>query len=148
MGLGRSCSWIIAPVAAALLSAAALAQLPWMSGPQIEQALAGRTIDGMYASGRRFTERYLEGGALEYVENGIRLTGRWSITAGTLCTLYDTDPTGGCFRVLPSGSNCYEFYFVARNEEQAREPEPGAPSWTARGAIEGSPAACPDDANV
>lgn len=102
----------------------------------------------MYASGRRFTERYLESGALEYVENGILLTGRWFVTAGTLCTLYDTDPTGGCFRVMTSGSNCYEFYFVARSEEQARGPEPGTPSWTARGAIEGSPAACPDDASV
>ncbi len=41
-----------------LLPAPALAQLPWLSGPQIETALAGRTLDGMYASGRRFTEHY------------------------------------------------------------------------------------------
>ena len=45
--------------------------------------------------------------------------GRWSISEGTLCTIYDNDPTGGCFRVLKTGSNCFEFYFVARNEYEA-----------------------------
>lgn len=145
-GFVRSClAWACVVL---LMPAAAVAQMPWLSGAQIEKALAGRTIDGMYASGRRFSESYLEGGALEYLEDGVRLKGRWSVTAGTLCTIYDTDPTGGCFRVLSSGSNCYEFYFVARDEEQARSPKQGEPSWTARGAIEGSPEACPDDANV
>lgn len=131
-----------------LLPLTAAAELPWLTGPQIEKELAGRTIHGMYSSGRRFTEHYRAGGALEYVEDGILLTGRWSVTAGTLCTLYDTDPTGGCFRVLPSGNNCYEFYFVARDEDQAHKSEGLAASWTARGAVEGSPEACPEDANV
>ncbi len=138
----------LACIGSLLLPLGALADLPWLSGPQIEKALAGRTIDGMYATGRRFTEHYMDGGMLEYVEDGILLKGRWSVTADTLCTIYDTDPTGGCFRVLSSGRNCYEFYFVARDEDQARRLEDGAPSWTARGAVEGSPEACPGDANV
>lgn len=144
-GFLRSC---LVWACVALLAPAAAAQMPWLSGPQIEKALAGRTIDGMYASGRRFSERYLEGGSLEYVEDGVLLKGRWSVTAGTLCTIYDTDPTGGCFRVMSSASNCYEFYFVARDEEQVRGAKQSAPSWTARGAVEGSPEACPGDANV
>lgn len=140
--------WMVSACVCLLLPSATLAQLPWLNGAQIEKALAGRTIDGMYATGRRFTERYIDGGALEYMEDGVLLKGRWSVTAGTLCTIYDTDPTGGCFRVLSSGSNCYEFYFVARDEDQARALKDDAPSWTARGAVEGPPEACPGDANV
>jgi hypothetical protein len=140
--------WMVVACVCLLLPAATVAQLPWLSGAQIEKALAGRTIDGMYATGRRFTEHYVDGGALEYMEDGVLLKGRWSVTAGTLCTIYDTDPTGGCFRVLSSGSNCYEFYFVARDENQARSLKDDAASWTARGAVEGPPEACPGDANV
>lgn len=120
----------------------------WLDASQISKALAGRTLDGVYAGGRRFSERYLEGGALEYSENGHVLRGHWSITEGTLCTIYDTDPTGGCFRVAPAGGNCFEFYFVSRSEEQAPGPADVAPHWTARGAVEGSPDACPDQANA
>lgn len=146
LGFIRSC---LARASIALLApVAAMAQMPWLSGAQIEKALTGRTLAGIYASGRRFSESYLEGGGLEYVEDGMRLKGRWSVTAGTLCTIYDTDPTGGCFRVMSSGSNCYEFYFVARDEDQARRLKDSAPSWTARGAVEGSPEACPGDADV
>lgn len=120
----------------------------WLDADQIAKVLAGRTLDGVYASGRRFSERYLEGGALEYSENGHTLRGHWSITEGTLCTIYDTDPTGGCFRVAPVGGNCFEFYFVSRSEEQAPGPPDVAPHWTARGAVEGTPDACPDQANA
>lgn len=126
----------------------ALGQGAWLSAQEIEQALAGRTIHGVYATGRHFMERYLKGGDLEYTENGITLRGRWSIAAGALCTIYDTDPTGGCFRVAPSGRNCFEFYFVARSEEQAREPADARPHWTARGAVEGKAEACEDGASV
>lgn len=140
--------WMVPASVCLLPPGAALAQFPWLSGAQIEKALTGKTIDGMYASGRRFTEHYMDGGTLEYMEDGVLLKGRWSVTAGTLCTIYDTDPTGGCFRVLSSGSNCYEFYFVARDEDQARTLKDDAASWTARGAVEGPPEACPGDANV
>ena len=43
--------------------------------------------------------------------------GHWSVASGTFCTIYDDDPTGGCFRVQKTGANCFEFYFVARTED-------------------------------
>ncbi len=75
----------------------------WLSEREIASALTGHTLQGAYASGRRFSESYLDGGRLEYTEGGVTLHGHWSITEGTLCTIYDTDPTGGCFRVAPVG---------------------------------------------
>lgn len=135
-------------IAAALLAQAEPAATPWLSDSEIEQALKGRTILGVYATGRRFSESYSDSGLLEYVENGITLHGHWSVREGTLCTIYDSDPTGGCFRVTTVGRNCLEFYFVARTEALA-PGEPGTPPhWTARGAVEGVHSACPDEASV
>ena len=101
----------------------------------------------LFRSGQRFTERYLLGGQLEYVEDGNVMTGRWSVTEGTLCTIFDTDPTGGCYRVVRSGRNCYEFYFVSL--EEAAPGAPGVqPDWTARGAVDGQIDACKEGAQV
>lgn len=120
----------------------------WLKGDAISRALDGKTIEGRYASGRAFTERYLNGGRVEYIERGQTIGGHWSVTSGTLCTIYDTDPTGGCFRVAKVGANCFEFYFVTRTEEAAPGPEGASPKWTARGSVSGEPVACQDAANV
>lgn len=120
----------------------------WLKGDAIARALDGKTIEGRYASGRAFTERYLSGGKVEYIERGQVTGGHWSVTAGTLCTIYDNDPAGGCFRVAKVGSNCFEFYFAARTEEAAPGPDGSTPKWTARGSVSGEPAACQDAANV
>lgn len=130
-----------------LLSGQALAK-DWLTATEIETGLGGKTLEGMYATGRRFTERYLSGGQLEYIEDGVTMSGHWSVTAGTLCTIYDTDPTGGCYRVARSGSNCYEFYFVSRSEEAAPGPPGVKPDWTARGAVDGQIDACKEGAHV
>jgi hypothetical protein len=134
----------------ALVAAAAANDEPtrWLPGRDIAQALGGKTLEGRYANGRAFTERYLDGGRIEYFDNGATLGGRWSIQAGTLCTIYDTDPAGGCFRVSRSGTNCFEFYFVARTEDAAPGPQGSQPSWTARGSVSGEPNTCHDGANV
>ena len=120
----------------------------WLPGTDIAQALGGKTLEGRYANGRAFRERYLDGGRIEYFDSGATLGGRWSIQAGTLCTIYDTDPAGGCFRVSRAGANCFEFYFVARTEEAAPGPQGSKPSWTARGSVSGEPNACQDEVNV
>ena len=132
----------------ALATGAAALSAGWLTASEIEQTLKGHTLEGMYVSGRRFTERYLESGAVEYIETGVITRGHWSVTEGTLCTIYDNDPTGGCFRVAASGKNCLEFYFVARSEEAAPCPPGVKPSWTARGAVDGEAEACKDGANV
>lgn len=144
----RPSAFAAASFALALFCSNAGANQPWLDAAQIEQVLKGRTLDGVYVNGRRFSESYLETGLLEYTENGVTLRGHWSITAGTLCTIYDSDPTGGCFRVASAGRNCLEFYFVARTEDQAPGLPETRPHWTARGAVEGRLDACPDQANV
>jgi hypothetical protein len=134
-------------VAIGQLSGHALAK-EWLTATEIETGLGGKTLEGMYATGQRFTERYLPGGQLEYVEGGQLMTGHWSVKAGTLCTIYDTDPTGGCYRVSRSGPNCYEFYFASRSEEAAPGPLGVKPDWTARGAVDGQIDACKEGAHV
>lgn len=120
----------------------------WLQNRDIATALAGKTLEGRYASGKAFTERYLDDGRIEYIEGGKTMGGHWSVTAGTLCTIYDTDPAGGCFRVTRVGSNCFEFYFASRTEAAAPGPEDAVPSWTARGSVSGQASACDDSANV
>jgi hypothetical protein len=124
-------------------------RLEWLSGPDIMAQFKGATIDGRYASGKAFTERYATDGRLSYTEPGLTLGGHWSVTEGTLCTIYDYDATGGCYRVVRVDTNCYEFYFVSRTEAAAPgPPNGGKPSWTARGALQGKPSACRDTPSV
>lgn len=118
-----------------------------MSEADMRAAFSGVTLDGKYGSGRPFTETYGADGRIAYRESGVSIGGTWTIEAGTFCTIYDRDPTGGCYRVKKAGGNCYEFYFVARTEAEARR-EPGQPSWTARGSVAGRPGACADQHNV
>lgn len=118
----------------------------WMTEDEMRAAFEGKTLDGHYQGGRTFTETYRAEGRLRYRDELRASDGHWSVTAGTFCTIYDEDPTGGCFRVHREGANCYEFYFVARTEERAKEP--GAPSWTARAWVSGEKSTCVDGANA
>jgi hypothetical protein len=122
-------------------------QAEWMGEAEIRAALAGAAIDGHYASGRTFTESYRADGRLTYREPARQSQGHWSVQSGAFCTIYEGDPTGGCYRVRRVGPNCFEFYFVARTEEQARQ-DPRDPSWTARGWVNSQPATCRDGASV
>lgn len=118
----------------------------WMSEQALQSAFAGQAIDGHYSNGKAFTESYGRDGRIEYREPGLTHRGHWSVQAGAFCTIYDSDPTGGCYRVRQVGANCYEFYFVARTEIEATRP--GPPSWTARGWLNSQPATCKDGATV
>ena len=138
----------VAVLAAVFASALPAAAGEWLSNAEIETALKGQTLEGVYATGRRFTERYHADGRVEYTENGVSMEGHWSATADTLCTIYDSDPSGGCFRVAPSGQNCLEFYFVTRDEATAPGPPGKKPDWTARGMVGGEVEACPEISNV
>ena len=122
-----------------LTAALSLAALPvlaatnWMSDSDIRAAFAGTTIEGVYGSGEKFVESYLANGRIDYVEARRKLAGQWSVVNAQFCTIYDVSPTGGCFRVVRLGDNCFEFYFQSRDEQKAAEPDPGQPSWTAQG---------------
>lgn len=119
----------------------------WMSDSDLSQQFRGVEIDGHYASGRTFSEAYRSDGRLEYRERDRETRGRWSVEAGSFCTIYDMDTSGGCYRVKRVGRNCFEFYFVARTEQQARQ-DPNRPSWTARGWMKSEAATCADGASV
>jgi hypothetical protein len=120
----------------------------WMSDSEIVAIFQGVTLDGRYASGRPFTETYLESGRVEYLESGAIVGGYWSVTAGTLCTIYEIDPTGGCFRVARVAANCFEFYFASRTEAAAPGQNDASLAWTARGSLRGEAAKCPEGADV
>lgn len=113
------------------VGAKAVGPATWMSTEEIQAAFVGKTIDGHYRSGRTFKESYSASGRLDYRDEERQIGGHWSVVNGSFCTIYDDDATGGCFRVRRSGSNCYEFYFVARTEKEAEQPR--EPDWTARG---------------
>ena len=123
------------------------AMTAWLNDEEL-QRFRDATLDGRYVSGKVFTEHYAADGRLKYVERDMTLAGHWSITQGTLCTIYDYDETGGCYRVAQVDTNCYEFYFVSRTEQAAPGPRGGKPRWTARGAIQGQPSACKDEPAV
>lgn len=132
---------------ASMISAAPAAEDPWMNEGEMTAAFSGVTLEGKYGSGRPFSEIYRKDGSLEYREAAMVIGGKWSVEAGTFCTIYDNDPSGGCYRVKKVGGNCYEFFFVARTEQQARA-EPKHPSWTARGSVVGKPGICSEQHNV
>ena len=132
-------------VLAGVAATPAMAQEFWMPDEELTATFAGVTIDGEYVDGRYFTERYHNDMALEYFEGPREAKGHWSVVSGTFCTIYSGDPSGGCFRVARIGSNCFEFYFVARTEEQVRRNEDGKPGWTARGWVKGKKATCQDE---
>lgn len=136
--------------AAALITqtTAANALAAWLSESELRTALAGKTLDGQYANGRAFTESYGEDGRLWYLEAGNKIYGHWSITAGSFCTIYDTDSSGGCFRVAKVSKNCFEFYFVSRTEDAAPGRDGDKPKWTARASVSGEDEACKDEVAV
>lgn len=116
----------------------------WMNDAEIKQALGGKIIDGHYRNGRTFTESYLTAGGIKYVDDFRSSGGHWSVVNGSFCTIYDGNSAGGCFRVRRSGANCFEFYFVARTEEEAVTPR--QPDWTARGWLKDVKSTCVDGA--
>jgi hypothetical protein len=130
----------------AILPTAAEPSGLWMSDTELRSTFGGQTIDGLYPNGRTFTESYKSSGRIDYRDDRRTTGGRWSTIEGSFCTIYDDDPTGGCFRVMRTGANCYEFYFVARTEDEARTPR--TPDWTARGWLSGTSSTCTEGSNV
>lgn len=120
----------------------------WMDEAAMRAAFAGKTIQGNYASGRAFTETYRADGGIDYRERDVAYVGHWSLQGGTFCTIYHSDPTGGCYQVRQVSDNCYEFYFVTRTEAQAAERDLSRPAWTARAAVSDRDATCTDKPSV
>lgn len=142
VGLAATAVWLAALTATR--AAGDLRPDDWMSAADLKATFSGVTIVGHYADGRAFKESYLENGRLKYAEESRHraLAGHWSIVSGNFCTIYDINPTGGCFRVRRHSANCFEFYFLVRTEDEARKPKPGRPSWSARAWRNDRPSTC------
>lgn len=126
----------------------ALTEPAWMDETAMNLAFSGKTIDGHYADGATFEERYDGDGRLAYKDAKRGTNGRWSLQAGTFCTIYDIDPSGGCYRVHKVSNNCFEFYFAARTVEQAQSDPRDKPSWTARAWVRGETSTCAENVGV
>ena len=115
-----------------------------MTEPGLRAVFSGATIEGKYADGREFREQYRPDGRLKYKEARLKepWTGHWSIVNDLFCTIYDGSGTGGCFRVHRVGTNCFEFHFKTRTEEEARRSTPSKPWWTAQAWRTDMPATC------
>lgn len=120
----------------------------WLADTELNAAFAAKTVDGHYHNGEKFTETYKAGGQVYYADERRESGGHWSVENGTFCTIYDDDPAGGCFRVKQSGSNCYEFYFVARTEEEASKGQTKSPDWVAQAWLQDKPSTCAAGENV
>lgn len=131
----------------AAMAVQSLAGPAWMTDADLSATFAGRDISGEYENGVTFAETYAADGTVRYRDARRTSSGKWSVTAGTFCTIYDDDPAGGCYRVRKASENCFEFHFVARTEHQAGEA-PGKPAWTARGWFANQPKTCVDRESV
>ncbi len=134
-------AWIVA------MAVQCLAGTSWMTDADLSATFAGREISGEYENGETFEETYAADGTVRYSDARRTSSGKWSVSAGTFCTIYDDDPAGGCYRVRKASENCYEFHFVARSEDQASKA-PGRPDWTARGWFPDKPKTCIDGESV
>jgi hypothetical protein len=119
----------------------------WMAEAELTATFADRSIKGEYANGDEFQERYGEDGVVSYRDARHSSHGRWSVRAGSFCTIYQDDPSGGCYRVRQVSENCFEFHFVARTVAEV-EKDPRKPDWTARGWFPDKPKTCVDGESV
>jgi hypothetical protein len=119
----------------------------WMSETAMRRAFIGRTLDGHYGNGETWSETYFVSGRLNYREPRRHAVGDWFFRGQVFCTFYDPEEThvlsGGCWRALKAGANCYEFYLATTDSDALESDETGmAPHWTARGWRRGEPATC------
>lgn len=132
--------------AAAALAPLAGAARGWMSEDAMRGAFIGKTLDGQYVNGEKWTETYAADGRLDYRESVRKGLGYWFFRGHVFCTFYDPGQgfNGGCFTALQPSSNCYEFYFAGVNEREAdgkSAPDPLG-RWVARAWRTGEPSTC------
>jgi hypothetical protein len=133
---------LAAGCAAAALAPAAGAARAWMGEDTMRTAFIGKTLDGQYVNGERWTETYTADGRLDYSESARKGVGYWYFRGHVFCTLYDPGQglNGGCFTALQPSSNCYEFYIAGLNEGEADKES--STSWVARAWRPGEPSTC------
>jgi hypothetical protein len=142
-------------LAATVLAAAPLLAAPvshWMSEDDMRAAFIGRTLDGHYVDGLRWTESYGADGRLDYRESARKGRGYWYFRGRVFCTFYDPGYglNGGCWTAVTASANCYEFYVAGLNDNPAEDDIAPGPrrSWAARAWRRGEPSTCGDKPSV
>ena len=149
-------------IAAYATIGATAAAKTWMSEDAMRTDFVGQTLDGHYGSGLNWTESYANNGRLDYREGARRASGSWSFRGPVFCTFYDPVFrgvfSGGCWQVLKTSANCYEFFTAARapgatgpdrKDDGDDSAEPGARTqWNARGWRRDQPSTCEDKPSV
>ena len=128
---------------------------PYLDEAGIRAAIIGQTLDGHYGNGITWTETYTKEGRLDYRERDRKAVGAWHFQPGDVfCTFYDPGPfpglTGGCWLVLKTSANCFEFYLADDKgpAEPSEEGEPQAVRWNAQGWRKGEPSTCGEKPSV
>jgi hypothetical protein len=137
---------LVAAGAVVAVAPSALATGAWMTEEAMRAAFIGKTLDGQYVNGDRWTETYTPNGRLDYHEAVRKGVGYWYFRRHVFCTFYDPGQglNGGCFTAFQPSANCYEFYLAGLTEREAeREGAPGPlDRWVARAWRRGEPSTC------
>ena len=102
-----------------------------MSRDEIVAAFVDQQLSGVYPSGMPWSELIRSDGTSDYREGGSRREGRWWMRRDDFCFRYDLPLSGGCFRVVRLGANCYELYALSMSDDAAPGPQAGT-SWNGR----------------
>jgi hypothetical protein len=102
-----------------------------MSRDEVVAAFVDQQLSGVYPSGTPWSEMIRADGTSDYREGGNRREGRWWMRRDEFCFRYDLPLSGGCFRVVRVGTNCYELYAVNPGQETVPGPQTGA-NWNGR----------------
>ena len=133
-------------VAVILFAASAAAQdasrAGWMSDDAIRGEFTGHLLNGIYPSGSPWSEHLFGDGATDYREGAKRWRGQWWIESRAFCFAYPEPGTGGCFRVVRLGQNCYELYEATGLAGRGDDAPVGASLWNGRMWRADRPATC------
>jgi hypothetical protein len=110
-----------------------------LNGAEVQSTFDGKTIEGFYPSGVTFLDAYGPNGRVDYQEPGKAVSGAWDVRGEALCTFY-TDGSGGCFFVVRTSPNCFEFYAALDHDAPRRERSDL--DWTARAWLTDRPSTC------
>ncbi len=112
-----------------------------MSRDDIIAAFVDQQLSGVYPGGAPWSELVRSDGTSDYREGGRQREGRWWMQGDNFCFRYDLPLSGGCFRVVRIGANCYELYAVNPGQETVPGPQAGA-NWNGRMWRDDAPPTC------
>jgi len=106
-----------------------------MNREEIIAAFVDQQLSGVYPSRVPWSELIRSDGTTDYREGQAQREGHWWMRADDFCFRYALPLSGGCFRVVRVGANCYELYAVSPSDAVTppAQSAPGAPGhWNGR----------------